>query len=156
MAADFLSVALGGLFALGGAYLGPFMQSRQRRDEHAMAQATLKRQKGEELFVLIANVRSNSKGMGLLSFDRDPVETTHPAFEDYRKMFAIVATYFPDQLGFFSDYRKVFEQEIEVIFKEPDRDKRRLAVGKATQTHLVHLCRSVEAGVVSEIRALKG
>lgn len=58
--ADVASLVLGGGFALAGAYLSPFMQGRQRREERRSDYRALMRSQAEAALVLTGVLRSKA------------------------------------------------------------------------------------------------
>lgn len=153
--ADILSVLIGGGFALGGAYLGPFMQSRQRREDARQAKETLLRTKAQELFVLIVELNRSSVGIGqqIINHEKASVDQS---FGSYAKVAALALTYFPELHAHFDRYkdagratiRQIQDDDLIPVHQKVER------IGAIIEPNVLALCGGLETELIRIVREL--
>jgi hypothetical protein len=104
-----------GASALGGAYLGPFMQHKERKKEADRADSAIMRDKAEEIFqeidrflsetyASIQNARIHSKN--LIDHVQSDKQNNIQRPANLGKLRALVATYYPSAILIIDDFDK--------------------------------------------------
>ena len=118
MAVDLVSVLLGGGFALGGAYLSPWMQARERKIERDNLKKSILRERGEELLALAAEVRAKTTAWSYQALVKDKTVDVYP-FSKLHRMTAIIVIYFPELVPEIAAWRAEGSEELSK-FKDDD------------------------------------
>lgn len=153
--ADYVSLIVGGSFALGGAYLAPFMQSRQRHHEAKLTRIALTRTKAEELFVIISEVRANARGMARRTVDRGTAVALPEGADKYFRMTALSLTYFPETHCHFDAYRTAATAEMDKIRADREVESAETLndrLVEAVTVQLVALCYKVEDELINIVK----
>lgn len=108
-----------GASALGGAYLGPFMQRNERQKEIDRADSAIIRDKAEEVFQELDRFLNDSRAASsgaMQWFQSDtydpPNDLKRPA--DLERLQALIATYFPNAIPILD----VFDDEVQSLANE--------------------------------------
>ncbi|WP_156363734.1 hypothetical protein [Sphingomonas sp. Leaf357] len=154
MSSEIVAVCIGGGFALGGAYLGPWMQFRQKKSEHAREHNAMLREKGEELFALLANVRANAQDWTASFFISEQKKSyAITEFNKLHRMFAISAVYFPKSLVIFTDWRSRTDRTLDAIEKYGNftAKQREAEITKVISKEANALCYQIENYLVEQM-----